>query len=184
MPGIILRPHNTGQLPTDAQIRGASFTWACANTPCTRAAAHQAYLLGGYVEAGLIQQADSIEELAEKCGMDLAVLCGTVARYNELVKKGVDEDFYKESSRLAPIDTPPFYAARVGGMLLATLNGLSVNANLEVVNEAGDAIGGLYANGNDYGGTYAHVYPSRFTSLHMGRMLSFAWHIAHVLAEK
>ena len=152
-------------------------------TPAIPMAANEG-MLGGYVEGGLIQQADSIEELAEKCGMDPAVLCGTVSRYNELVEKGVDEDFYKESSRLAPIDTPPFYAARVGGMLLATLNGLSVNANLEVVNEAGDAIGGLYANGNDCGGTYAHVYPSRFTGLHMGRMLSFAWHIAHELAEK
>lgn len=152
-------------------------------TPSIPMAANEG-MLGGYVEAGLIQQADSIEELAEKCGMDPAVLCGTVERYNELVEKGVDEDFYKESSRLAPIDTPPFYAARVGGMLLATLNGLSVNANLEVVNEAGDAIGGLFANGNDCGGTYAHVYPSRFTGLHMGRTLSFAWHIAHELAEK
>lgn len=152
-------------------------------TPSIPMAANEG-MLGGYVEAGLIQQADSIEELAEKCGMDPAVLCGTVEHYNELVEKGVDEDFYKESSRLAPIDTPPFFAARVGGMLLATLNGLSVNANLEVVNEAGDAIGGLFANGNDCGGTYAHVYPSRFTGLHMGRTLSFAWHIAHELAEK
>lgn len=65
-----------------------------------------------------------------------------------------------------------------------TLNGLSANANLEVVDEQGDAIGGLFANGNDCGGTYAHVYPSRFTGLHMGRTLSFAWHIAHELAER
>lgn len=72
-------------------------------TPTIPMAANEG-MLGGYVEAGLIQQADSIEELAEKCGMDPAVLCGTVDRYNELVEKGVDEDFYKESSRLAPID--------------------------------------------------------------------------------
>ena len=116
--------------------------------------------------------------------MDPAVFCGTVARYNELVVKGVDEGLYKESSRLAPVDTPPFYAARVDGMLPATLNGLSVNANLEVVDGQGDAIAGPFANGNECGGTYAHVYPSRFTGLHMGRMLSFAWHIAHELAEK
>ena len=152
-------------------------------TPSIPMAANEG-MLASYLEAGIIQQADSIEELAEKCGMDPAVLSGTVSRYNELVEKGVDEDFYKESSRLAPIDTPPFYAARIGGMLLATLNGLSVNANLEVVNEAGGAIGGLYANGNDCGSCYAHVYPSRFTGLHMGRTLSFAWHIAHELAEK
>lgn len=50
--------------------------------------------------------------------------------------------------------------------------------------EQGDAIGGLFANGNDCGGTYAHVYSSRFTGLHMGRTLSFAWHIAHELAGK
>lgn len=140
-------------------------------------------MFAGYVEGGLIQQADTIEELAQKCGMDPAVLQATVERYNELAAKGVDEDFYKEGSRLAPIDTPPFYAARVGGMLLATLNGLSVDADLQVVGADGEPIGGLYANGNDCGGTYLHTYPSRVAGLHMGRTVSFAWHIAHRLAE-
>lgn len=152
-------------------------------TPSIPMAANEG-MLASYVEGGLIQQADTIAELAEKCGMDPEVLQATVDRYNELVAKGVDEDFYKESSRLAPVDTPPFYAARLGGMLLATLNGLSVDADLQVVDRQGEPLGGLYANGNDCGGTYAHVYPSRFTGLHMGRTVSFAWHIAHHLAEK
>ena len=46
----------------------------------------------------------------------------------------------------------------MGGMLLATLNGLSVNTNLEVVGYDGEPIGGLYANGNDCGGPVAHSY--------------------------
>lgn len=106
-----------------------------------------------------------------------------IERYNGLVEKGCDEDFYKEASRLAPLDTPPFYAARIGDMLLCIQSGLTTDADLRVLDTDQQPIEGLFAIGNDCGGTYAHAYPSRVAGLNMGRNLTFARHVANYLAE-
>lgn len=50
-------------------------------------------MLEGMIEDGLVFKADTIEELAEKMGLPADTLAATVARYNELAQKGVDEDF-------------------------------------------------------------------------------------------
>lgn len=137
----------------------------------------------GYLEGGLIQQADSIAELAELIGADPETLEQTVNRYNELCEKGVDEDFYKESSRMLALTQPPFYAARMGGMLLCTQQGLTVNADMHVLDTEGEVIEGLYVTGNDCGGTAARTYPSRVAGLAMGRNITFSRHIARVIME-
>ncbi len=46
-----------------------------------------------YVDAGLWKSAETLEELAEQIGVPADELVATVARYNELAGKGVDEDF-------------------------------------------------------------------------------------------
>ena len=63
---------------------------------------------------GYIVKADTIEELAEKLGLPVDTFKATVARYNELYAKGVDEDFGKEAYRLSAMDTAPFYGVRHG----------------------------------------------------------------------
>ena len=141
-------------------------------------------MLEAYVEQGYIKKADTIEELAEAIGCDSKTLSATIERYNELCDKGVDEDFYKESSRMAALTTPPYYAARIGGMLLSSGSGLTVNTELQVLDKQGEAIEGLYAVGNDCGGTYARTYPSRVAGLTMGRNVTFARRIAKELTEK
>lgn len=137
----------------------------------------------GYQDGGLIVSSDTIEGLAEQMGADPAVLTATVDRYNELCEKGADEDFYKESSRMLPISQPPFYAARLGGMLLSTGNGLTIDPDMRVINKEGAVIEGLFATGNDAGGTYARTYPSRVAGLTMGRNITFSSHIAKVIME-
>lgn len=136
----------------------------------------------GYLDGGIMQQADTIEELAEKTGADPAVLKATVDRYNELCEKGDDEDFYKESSRMLPLKNPPYYAARLGGMLMCTCSGLTIDGDMRVLNKDGEAIEGLYATGNDSGGMFARHYPSRMSGLTMGRALVFSHHLAEVIA--
>ena len=67
---------------------------------------------------GYFHKADTLAELAKKVmghphqKMPLKYLEETVARYNALADKGVDEDF--EKPVLHRIDTPPFYAATAG----------------------------------------------------------------------
>lgn len=97
------------------------------------------------LEEGLVQKADTIEELAQKFGLPVANLQASVARYNEMVASQKDTDFGKESYRLEPVDQAPYYGAIVGGRLLATLDGLRVNTKMQVLNEQGKVIEGLYA---------------------------------------
>ena len=64
---------------------------------------------------GYFHKADTLAELAKKVmanphqKMPLKHLEATVARYNEMADKGIDEDF--EKPVMHKIETPPFYAA-------------------------------------------------------------------------
>ena len=53
------------------------------------------YDSNGMEQGGLIQKADTLEELAEKLNMPADAFVATVERYNELCAKGEDEDFGK-----------------------------------------------------------------------------------------
>ena len=67
-------------------------------------------------------QADTVEELAEKMGVDAATLKETFERTTRDAASGVDTLFEKEF--LYPLDTPPFYAIHEGSTLLSTCSGL------------------------------------------------------------
>ena len=122
---------------------------------------------------GLVQKADTIEELAEKLGLPKENLQKTVDRYNEMVSKGQDSDFGKESYRLEPVNKAPYYGAIVGGRLLATLDGLRVNTKMQVVNKQDKVIEGLYAAGNCSGGFFWGIYPDHVPGLTASHALTF-----------
>ncbi|MBA1395025.1 FAD-binding protein, partial [Lactobacillus sp. XV13L] len=117
------------------------------------------------IKEGLVQKADSIEELAEKLQLPKEQLVKTVERYNELANKGVDEDFGKEKSRLLPVEGAPYYGAWFSGVLLATLDGLQINDHMQVLNSDNDPIKGLYAAGNCSGGFFWGSYEDRVPGL-------------------
>ena len=50
-------------------------------------------------------------------------LKATVERYNEMARKGYDEDFHKNPKFLFPIEKPPFYAGRFKSALLVIVGG-------------------------------------------------------------
>ena len=125
-------------------------------------------------EAGRLQKADTLEELAERlCIRDVDAFLSTVARYNELADKGVDEDFGKPGYRLSHIVKPPFYGAMVMGNLLCTLDGLRINTKMQVLDEDNRPIAGLYAAGNDSGGFFSSSYPELMVGIAMGRTVTF-----------
>ena len=106
------------------------------------------------IERGAIQKADTIEELADMAGLDREVLVNAVNRWNEICEQGVDTDLsipYPEEW-LIPIKKPPYYCAQTGGAIGKTLCGLRVDENLQVVNEDGNRIPGLYAGFHTAGG--------------------------------
>lgn len=113
-----------------------------------------------YVESGELKvwKADTIEELAEKMGVDPKNLQDTVAHYNEMCDNGVDEDFGKRADYLIPVKKAPFYAIEAHPMYMTTVGGLRVDERSRVLNSAGGVIKGLYAAGCDAGGLYGYSY--------------------------
>jgi succinate dehydrogenase/fumarate reductase flavoprotein subunit len=136
------------------------------------------------IEEGYLQKADTLEELAEKLNIPADAFVASVERYNELCKKGVDEDYGKEKHRLTPVDTAPFYGIRVGAWHLTTLNGCRINTDMQVLDTNGDPIEGLYATGDCSGGMFATTYPNLMTGLACGRTMTFGRHAAKLLAAK
>ena len=116
-------------------------------------------------ENGYFFSGDTLEELAqnivnkyyEDYPMDPATLVATVERYNELVDKGVDEDFGKPDDLMTKkIETGPFYAAWCTPILHDCLSGLRTNAHRQVLNVYGQPIAGLWACGEVAGGHHTH----------------------------
>lgn len=103
---------------------------------------------------------NSVEALAEKMGVDPAVLKATVEEYNSFCKKGHDELFAKKREYLHALKGPNFYAVKARTLAIGTKGGIKVNERFEVVNKKENVIEGLYAGGLDAGGMYGDSYPS------------------------
>lgn len=136
------------------------------------------------IRDGLAFRENTIEALATKMKVPVDALKKTIARHNELVKKGVDEDYGKRRELLFPIDTPPFYAGLMKSALLATTSGLRIDATSAVLDENDEPLGGLYAVGNVQGDMFAVDYPTVFPGLSHGRCVTFGRLVGLQLAGK
>jgi succinate dehydrogenase/fumarate reductase flavoprotein subunit len=114
-------------------------------------------------------KADTIDELAKKIETDPTELKKTIARYNELVEKGTDDDFGKQAKFLKPIVTPPFYGIHRWLRISALCSGLVVDENGQCLDAQGQPIKGLFAVGNTAGSFYAGVdYPMTLPGYNLG----------------
>jgi fumarate reductase flavoprotein subunit len=112
------------------------------------------------VEAGSVLKADTIEALAEAADLPVDAFTATVARYNELVDKGSDDDFGSAIIAYNGIKDPPFYAIKRQPAILVAGLGLTCNEFGQVLKEEdGQPILGLYAAGNTMGSYYGYDYP-------------------------
>lgn len=114
-------------------------------------------------EYGYAFKADTIEELAEKVvnkyyeniKMDPAILADTIARFNEAVEKGVDEDWGRTMLDYK-IEKGPFYCVWATPNLHDTLAGLRTDGSMQVVDLEGKLIPNLFAAGESAGGMHVH----------------------------
>lgn len=135
--------------------------------------------------AGLMQKADSLDELADLLGFEgesKQQLMDTINHYNEIVASGKDTDFGKEPHRLSSIIEPPFYGCWFGGSLLTTLDGLRINENMQVMTRDCQVIEGLYAAGDVSGCFYSDNYPEYIVACACGRTCTEGRHVARFLA--
>lgn len=129
-------------------------------------------------------EADTLDELADKIGVDKTALRKTVDRYNEFCAQGEDEDFGKNPSTLLPINEAPFYALEESGSCLVTVSGLKVNARSQVLDNGGRAIENLYALGNTSGSMFFGTYPHHISAVSHGRCVCFGYLVGRTLAGK
>ena len=128
-------------------------------------------------------QADTIEELAEKMGVPVEEFCATIERYNELAKKGVDEDFGKRADRMFAIENPPFYGYKLTDtVLLVCMGGLETTVDFEVLDTNDDVIPALYAVGNAQGGRFLVDYPLPCPGISHGMAMTHGMLVGRILA--
>ena len=99
------------------------------------------------VEQGWIVKSDTIEQLAQKIGIDSDALQQTIGRYNACCETGKDPDFGRAKEWLAPLKTPPYYATELCEPLINTHGGPKRNASAQVLDKNDQPIPRLYAAG-------------------------------------
>jgi fumarate reductase flavoprotein subunit len=117
------------------------------------------------LDAGLVQTATSIPELAAVIGLDTQAFARTVSEYNFDLESGPDRRYGRASlgsgyGHPVPIDTPPFYAYPCTTGVLGTYCGLRVDDRMRVIDVFGEPIEGLYAAGEVIGGFHGSGYMS------------------------
>ncbi|MER6301263.1 FAD-binding protein [Kitasatospora sp. NPDC001539] len=129
------------------------------------------------------EQADTLEELAGKLGIDAEALEKTVAEFNAAVGPGEFDPTRldgkatvgiepKKSNWATPLDTAPFIGVPVTSAICFTYGGVRTDLHGRVVTPSGTAIPGLYAAG-EATGLFYHAYPpatSVLRSLIFGRL--------------
>jgi fumarate reductase flavoprotein subunit len=125
-----------------------------------------------------IYEGNSIEELAEKIGINAETLKETIAEYNQSCEKGVDEVFFKKTN-LDPLLGPKYYAAQFFVDSFGALGGLLINYKTEVVTDDFVPIPGLYGAGSEVNALYAGTYPGRLS----GNTSGFAYNSGVMAAE-
>ena len=106
------------------------------------------------IKEGIIIQADTLEELAEKIGVPPAELVNTIRQYNACVDQGYDPECHKSAFGLK-VEQAPFYATPRQPSVHHTMGGLKIDTRARVINKGGDIIPGLYAAGEVVGGIHA-----------------------------
>jgi fumarate reductase flavoprotein subunit len=97
--------------------------------------------------------ANTLEELADKMGVERKRLIATVKRYNELCAKGHDDDYFKPEKYMLPIEKGPFYASSHFLGTDGAFGGLAINENMQVMGHDGP-VKGLYASGDTTGSRF------------------------------
>ncbi len=106
-----------------------------------------------YFNMGLVTEADSVEELAEKLGIDKATMKASVDTYNKAVSSKVDSEFGREDLP-RQLNQGKVYAIPVTPAVHHTMGGIKINTNAEVINKDGNVIKGLFAAGEVTGGVH------------------------------
>jgi 3-oxosteroid 1-dehydrogenase len=149
-----------------------------------------------WINSGYMKKADTIEDLARRCGIDAAGLAATVERFNAFARDGIDPDFHRgegdheayqgdvtntPNASVGPLDKPPFYAVELYPGDVGTSGGLLTDEYARVLDSNHRAITGLYATGNCTASVMGRTYPGAGASI--GASFVFAYIAAKHVAR-
>ena len=105
-------------------------------------------------------QADTIEELAKKAGLDPKKLVAVIDEYNKACKNNTRDKLTPPNSlpEARPVIKAPFYAVPFQGGMTATFGGPLINTRGQVLDTENNVIRGLFAIGNAAGGLFYDDY--------------------------
>lgn len=105
---------------------------------------------------GTVLRADTLDNLADKAGIDAAGLAATADEFNGLVRAGSAPALTPQRTTMTypahTLEKAPFYAIPLCAGITVTSGGLSVDGQARVLDAAGNVIPGLYAAGSVVGG--------------------------------
>ncbi|MES2535540.1 MAG: FAD-dependent oxidoreductase [Pseudomonadota bacterium] len=152
--------------------------------------------IGQHLKSGYLLRGQSPEELAKKAGIDASALAATIATFNLHAREGKDPQFEKGSKAynryqgdalhtpnpcVAPLETGPYYAIKMVIGDLGTFAGLATDGHSRVLDAGGNAIGGLYAVGNDIASIMGGNYPG--AGITLGPALTFGYIAGNHIAD-
>ncbi len=109
------------------------------------------------IEKGWILKGNTLKELASKMGKNPETLEKTVSAWNKSCAQGKDSEFGRDPKKMAPIQTPPFYAAEFVPAFTNTQGGPRRNSKSQVLDTDRKPIPRLYSAG-ELGSIYSYHY--------------------------
>lgn len=97
---------------------------------------------------------NTLEEAAQKAGIDAEQLVKTVEAFNTYVENEKDPDFGRYGF-LGKVEEAPFMIVAMAPALHHTMGGVEINVDTQVIDTNGNVIPGLYAAGEVCGGIHA-----------------------------
>ncbi|BBY52296.1 3-ketosteroid-delta-1-dehydrogenase [Mycolicibacterium arabiense] len=150
-----------------------------------------------WLDSGIVREGNSFEELAVQIGVPPAQLWATAQRFNELARKGHDDDFDRGDSaydnyygdptlpnpNLHPLGEGPYYAFQIILGDLGTSGGLRTDEFARVLREDDSVIEGLYATGNATAAVMGRSYAGAGATI--GPAMTFGYVAArHIAAQR
>lgn len=119
------------------------------------------YLEANGTATPVFAHGETLEEAAAAAGINADNLKATVEKYNGFVAKGSDDAFGRAATYLTKtIGEGPYYIVEQKPRFATTMGGLVINTSMQVLNEAGEPISGLYAAGENCGQVMGDDSPS------------------------
>ena len=115
------------------------------------------WLKDDYAGQPVMKTADTLEELAAKLNVPADAVVAAAAKFNETAAAAGTDEFGRKIE-VAQSTEGPFYALQMHIRYYASLGGLHVNDDMQVLNTNQEAIPNLYAAGEVVGGHQGDVY--------------------------